>query len=268
MLLEALKLPKKSISAKNEKVMEVKNFCITYTQKKLFLRSDSKNIVKNINFELHERETLGIVGESGSGKTSLAMGILKLVKSEGEEYIYNHSVANLSNKAFRSYRSHLQVVFQDPYASLNPRMRVKEIISEAFKLKTTKQQDSIEEILQSVGLDPKLINFYPYELSGGQRQRVAIARAIAIKPKIIIMDEPTSALDKSNQKIILQLLLSLQERFDLSYLFISHDLDVIEAVCDRVMVLKGGSVVEIGNTSDIFTSPQNAYTKELLQARL
>lgn len=269
MLLEALKLPKKSISPRKEKVLEVKNFAVAYPQKKFFFKKDSKNVVNDVSFILHSRETLGIVGESGSGKSSLAMGILKLAESSGEEYLLGHSLSNLGSREFRRYRREIQVVFQDPYASLNPRMRVRDIIFEAFRLGGFENRlDLIEEVLESVGFEKKLIESYPYELSGGQRQRVAIARAIALKPKVIVMDEPTSALDKSMQKVVIELLLSLQEKFSLSYLFISHDLDVIEAVCDRVMVFQNGRVVESASVRDIFTKPENPYTKELLRARL
>ncbi|WP_095332068.1 dipeptide ABC transporter ATP-binding protein [Helicobacter sp. 11S02596-1] len=268
LLLEALKLPKKSILPSEKKVLEVKHFGIAYAQKRFFFKKNAKMIVNDVNFILQSGETLGIVGESGSGKSSLAMGILRLIESSGEEYLLGQAVSSLSNREFRPFRRDIQVVFQDPYASLNPRMRVRDIIFEALRLGgLANHSDLIGDILDSVGLERRLMGFYPYALSGGQRQRVSIARAIALKPKIIVLDEPTSALDKSMQKVVIELLLDLQEKFGLAYLFISHDLDVIEAVCDRVMVLQAGKVVESGDVKDVFTNPKNPYTQALLQAR-
>ncbi|PAF52883.1 ABC transporter ATP-binding protein [Helicobacter sp. 13S00477-4] len=270
-LLDSLNLPKKSILPTNKKIFEVKNFGIIYGKKKIFFKTDFKQALLGINFSMYERETLGIVGESGSGKSSLAMGILKLIKSQGEEYLLGKRVDTLNQKTFKPYRKDIQVVFQDPYASLNPRMRVRDIISEALRLQYLQANDYhvlIEKILDDVGLDGDFANFFPYQLSGGQRQRVAIARAIILKPKIIVLDEPTSALDKRMQKIILELLLRLQEEFGLSYLFISHDLDVIEAVCDRVIVLQNGRLIESGSVMDVFGKPKELYTKSLIESRI
>ncbi|PAF42727.1 peptide ABC transporter ATP-binding protein [Helicobacter sp. 11S03491-1] len=270
-LLDALKLPKKLILPTNEKVLEIRNFAISYAQKKFLFKQTQNQILSNINFSLYQRETLGIVGESGSGKSSLAMGILRLIKSRGEEYLLNKRIDNLNKKTLRTYRKNLQIVFQDPYASLNPRMRTYDIIFEALRLDYQKNQNYIQiitQILESVGLGYEYIYSYPHQLSGGQRQRVAIARAIALKPKVIILDEPTSALDKSMQKIVIDLLLNLQKEFGLSYLFISHDLDVIEAMCDKVMVLKEGKAVEYGDVKAIFKKPKNHYTQELLHSRI
>lgn len=272
-LLDALNLPKKSVTPSKETLLTIKDFSVIYEEKTFFLKKAIKQIIHNVDFTLHKGETLGIVGESGSGKSSLAMGILRLMQSRGEIHLLNQRIDNLKNKELKLFRSHIQVVFQDPYASLNPRMRIKETIAEAIKLSNKKQKNSaIEEMiianLQRVGLSRNFIYSYPHELSGGQRQRVAIARALATKPKIVILDEPTSALDKSMQKIVIELLLKLQKEFFLSYIFISHDLDVIEAMCDRVMVLKHGKIVEHGDIKEVFTSPKNKYTQELLKARI
>lgn len=272
-LLDALNLPKKSTISSQETLLILKNFNVFYKDKTLFFKKTTKQIVHDVTFNLRKGETIGIVGESGSGKSSLAMGILRLAKSKGEIYLLDQRIDGLNNKELKPFRSHIQVVFQDPHASLNPRMRIREIILEAIKLSNEKHKIlSMEEViiknLQRVGLSHEFTNSYPHELSGGQRQRIAIARALATKPKILVLDEPTSALDKSMQKIIIELLLKLQKEFSLSYIFISHDLDVIESMCDRVMVLKCGKVVEYKDTKDIFTYPKSEYTKELLQARI
>ncbi len=182
-------------------------------------------------------------------------------------------MGSLNSKAFKPYRKILQMVFQDPYASLNPRLSIQSILTEALCFaypKASKEEwhHLAELCLEEVRLDSKLLNFYAYELSGGERQRVAIARAIALKPRIILLDEPTSALDKSIQKSVLELLLNLQEKQDLSYLFISHDLDVIKAFCDRVLVISEGKVVETGAIEEVFENPKHAYTKRLLESRL
>ncbi len=179
----------------------------------------------------------------------------------------------LNSKAFKPYRKILQMVFQDPYASLNPRLSIQSILTEALRFaypKASKKEwhHLAKLCLEEVCLNPELLNFYAYELSGGERQRVAIARAIALKPKIILLDEPTSALDKSIQKSVLELLLDLQEKQDLSYLFISHDLDVIKAFCDKVLVISEGKVVEMGAIKEVFDNPKHAYTKRLLESRL
>ncbi len=175
----------------------------------------------------------------------------------------------LNRKSFKPYRKSLQMVFQNPYASLNPRWSVQEILLEAFHGAGIKGSlEMARASLEAVGLEAKFLSYYPFELSGGQRQRVAIARAIVLHPQVVVMDEPTSALDKSMQKIVLGLLLDLQEKLDLSYLFISHDLDVIESICDSVLVVEKGQIVESGKTSEVFSAPKHPYTQRLLQTRL
>lgn len=267
-LLDALVLPKKEILPTDKKVLKLKDFGVSYESEKFFFGKNQNIIIKEVFLSLYGGQTIGIVGESGSGKSSLAMGILKLAKTMGEEWILGDRVEGMSQKAFKPYRKNIQIVFQDPYASLNPRMRVSDIIFEALRLGGEGKYEEIEKILISVGLDATFMESYPYELSGGQRQRVAIGRAIALKAKIIILDEPTSALDKSMQKIVIELLLKLQKDYGLSYLFISHDLDIIEAVCDDVLVIQNGKVVEQGNIKEVFMHPKNPYTQELLALRM
>ncbi|PAF54329.1 peptide ABC transporter ATP-binding protein [Helicobacter sp. 13S00482-2] len=267
-LLDALILPQKTLSAGDKKVLEIKDFAVSYPKSKFFFDKSENTIISGIFLSLYSGQTIGIVGESGSGKSTLAMGILKLVESVGEEWILGDEVHKMNQKKFKPYRKNIQIVFQDPYASLNPRMRVGDIIFEALRLGNQKNHKGISKILESVGLDASFMEFYPHQLSGGQRQRVAIARAIALKPKIIILDEPTSALDKSMQKIVLELLLKLQKEYELSYLFISHDLDVIESVCDDVIVLYKGKMMEYGNVKEVFSNPKNTYTQRLLSLRL
>lgn len=268
-LLDALKLPQKKIKKNTTEVLSVKNFSISYFSSSNLLLKKEKQILQDINFTLNKCETLGIVGESGSGKSTLALGLLRLIKSNGEEYINNIPIHTLSLKNFKPYRKNIQIIFQDPYASLNPKMLVRDVLKEPFIInKQSVSENDLINILESVGLEENFLDFYPYELSGGQRQRICIARAIALKPDIIILDEPTSALDKSMQKIVLKLLLKLQQEFLMSYIFISHDLEVIEAISDEVLVLKDGKIVEKGSTKDIFKNPQAKYTKLLLNSRI
>ncbi|MGL2820045.1 ATP-binding cassette domain-containing protein, partial [Helicobacter pylori] len=273
LLIQASNLPAKNLKALDETLLEVKDFSVYYLQKRFFRSSLKKPLIASVNFSLKAKENIGIIGESGSGKSSLALGLLKLALNSGEEKILGQSVGSLNSKMFKPYRKILQIVFQDPYASLNPRLSIQSILIEALRFAYPKASQQewhhlAELCLEEVRLNSELLNFYAYELSGGERQRVAIARAIALKPRIILLDEPTSALDKSIQKSVLELLLNLQEKQDLSYLFISHDLDVIKAFCDRVLVVSEGKIVETGATEEVFENPKHAYTKRLLESRL
>ncbi len=203
----------------------------------------------------------------------MALGTLKLALSSGEEKILGESVESLNSKAFKPHRKILQIVFQDPYASLNPRLSIQSILTEALHFaypKASKEEwhNLAKLCLEEVHLNPKLLNFYAYELSGGECQRVVIARAIALKPKIILLDEPTFSLDKSIQKSVLELLLNLQEKQDLSDLFISHDLDMIKTFCDKALVISERKVVETGTIKEVFENPKHDYTKRLLESRL
>ncbi|MEJ6404458.1 ABC transporter ATP-binding protein [Yoonia sp. 2307UL14-13] len=215
-------------------------------------------------------ETLGVVGESGSGKTTLALACMRLIQSEGRIVFQGKPIDGLSQRQMRPLRSEMQIVFQDPYGSLSPRMTVAEIISEGLGVhgveKGRDQREMVAEIMGEVGLDPALMDRYPHEFSGGQRQRIAIARAMILRPKLVILDEPTSALDMTVQVQIVQLLRELQQRYGLAYLFISHDLKVVRALSHKVMVMKQGDVVEAGDADAIFDNPQTDYTRALMAA--
>ena len=226
--------------------------------------------VREVDIELRKGETLGIVGESGSGKSTLARCIIKLMESDGGLIELNGvNISRLKRKNMRVHRNRIQMVFQDPFASLNPRSRVGDIISQGPILQGVSKQDAFantRELLNIVGLDPRSFDRFPHEFSGGQRQRIGIARALALKPDILVADEPVSALDVSIQAQILELLDKIRKQMELSMLFITHDLRVAAQVCDNVAVMQYGKVVEIGPTSKLFASPKHEYTKALLAA--
>ena len=237
----------------------------------------SINAVNNISLDLKEGETLGIVGESGSGKTTLGQTLLRLVdresntEVEGEIKFFEDRIDSLSRKQFKPFRNQMQIVFQDPYASLNPRLSVKQIIEEglivALNMKDkNERQNKIEKIMSEVGLEPSSMLRFPHEFSGGQRQRIAIARSFVLNPKFVLLDEPTSALDLSIQKQILELLLQLQKNHKTTYIFISHDLRVIRSISHNLIVMKDGSILEQGVAKDILNNPQNDYTKNLIKS--
>ena len=237
--------------------------------------------VKGVSFELFKGETLGIVGESGSGKSTLGNAILNVlrltapdVKINGEISIFMDGgeieLLGLSRARMKPYRKHIQMIFQDPYSSLNPRMLVKDIIREPLNINTnlsdTEKNEKVDWLLDKVGLTIEQSNRYPHEFSGGQRQRIGIARALATDPEIIIADEPVSALDVSIQAQIINLMMDLQDEFNLSIIFIAHDLSVVKHISNRVGVMYNGELVEINNTDEIFHQPEHNYTKELLRA--
>ncbi len=237
----------------------------------------SINAVNNISLDLKEGETLGIVGESGSGKTTLGQTLLRLVDREsntdveGEIKFFDDRIDHLSRKQFKPFRNQMQIVFQDPYASLNPRLSVKQIIEEglivALNMKDKNERlNKIENIMNEVGLEPSSMLRFPHEFSGGQRQRIAIARSFVLNPKFVLLDEPTSALDLSIQKQILELLLQLQKNHKTTYIFISHDLRVIRSISHNLIVMKDGSILEQGVAKNILTNPQNDYTKNLIKS--
>ncbi|MBI0103921.1 microcin C ABC transporter ATP-binding protein YejF [Gilliamella sp. W8145] len=237
------------------------------TQKRLF-SSKKKKIVDNIGFAVHQGETVGIVGESGSGKSTTALAILRLIKSKGDILFDSHPIQNLSGKKLLPFRSRIQVVFQDPFSSLNPRFNVEQVISEGLmthkKLTKAEQEQAVIDIMLEVGLDPEMRFRYPNEFSGGQRQRIAIARALILQPELLILDEPTSSLDHTIQKQIINLLKSLQEKHHFSYLFISHDLALVYSICHQIVVMKDGKIVEQGSREKVFYTPESEYTKVLL----
>jgi microcin C transport system ATP-binding protein len=227
--------------------------------------------VDGIDMILREGETLGVVGESGSGKTTLGLALLRLIDSTGEIVFDGKRLDTLSGKAMRPLRRQMQVVFQDPYSSLSPRLSIAQIIEEGLKVHhlggtARERRTEIERMLHEVGLDPSCADRYPHEFSGGQRQRVALARALVLKPRFLLLDEPTSALDMSVQAQMVELLRDLQARYGIAYLFISHDLRVVKALAHDILVMKDGKVVESGPASDIFTAPQTAYTRALMAA--
>ena len=215
-------------------------------------------------------ETLGIVGESGSGKTTLALAILRLISSEGRIVFQGHDIQTAKGAALRDLRSDLQIVFQDPFGSLSPRMTVEQIIAEGLDVhgvdKSRNRREMVAEIMVEVGLDPAAMGRYPHEFSGGQRQRIAIARAMILRPKLVVLDEPTSALDMTVQVQIVDLLRGLQHKYGIGYIFISHDLRVVRAMSHKVMVMRAGDVVEAGEGGQIFDAPQTDYTRTLLAA--
>ena len=225
--------------------------------------------VDKVSFDLRQGETLGIVGESGSGKTSLALAVINLLKHRGNIKILTDNEYQNQHQ----FSKDLQIVFQDPYNSLNPRMTIKQIIEEGLtvhfkQLRKSEKINRIKEILKEVNLDETIMDAYPHEFSGGQRQRIALARALILNPKIIILDEPTSALDVTVQAQIVELLKSLQIKYKISYIFISHDMNAIRAMSHRVMVMKNGKIIEQGATTQIFEQPQQPYTQQLIKASL
>ncbi len=227
--------------------------------------------VDDVDVRLRPGETLGIVGESGSGKTTTAMALLKLQDSQGVIDFDGINLNKISTKALRALRSDFQVIFQDPYGALSPRMTIEQIVEEGLlihekELSKQAREKAIIAILQKVGIDPATRHRYPHEFSGGQRQRIAIARAMILKPKVVVLDEPTSALDLSVQKQIIDLLRDLQRDFNLSYIFISHDLKVVQAMSHSVLVMKDGKIVEMGTTQEIFNDPKQLYTQHLMKA--
>ena len=248
-------------------LIEVKNL------KKYFGKPERPvRAVDDVSFSIQPGETLGLVGESGSGKSTIGRTVLRLVeKSAGEVRYRGEDLGGLPAEKMRKLRSKLQIIFQDPYASLNPKMRISAILDEALathglakgKAERTRR---IGELLELVGLRPEHANRFPHEFSGGQRQRIGVARALAVEPEFIVADEPLSALDVSIQSQVINLLADLRERLQLTMLFISHDLDVVEYLCDRVVVLYLGKVMEVGRTEDLFERPLHPYTRALLAA--
>ena len=239
-------------------------------QKGLFKRT--VGFIKAVNeasLIVREGETIGVVGESGSGKSTLALALMRLIKYEGSVYYKNRNLNEFSVKELRKLRSDIQIVFQDPYGSLSPRMTCGQIISEGIKVHFPSSQytdDLVSEAMIEVGLDPSSKHRYPHEFSGGQRQRIAIARAMVLKPKLVVLDEPTSALDRTVQVQIIELLKSLQKKHKMSYIFISHDLRVIRSMSHRIIVMNDGNIVESGDAQKVYNDPQNSYTKSLLES--
>ena len=253
-------------------MLSVKDLRVWFPIKKGLLRRtvDYVKAVDGINFSLPQGQTLGIVGESGSGKSTLGLAILRLIGSQGAINFRGEALQGLSQHAIRPFRRQMQVVFQDPFGSLSPRMSVSQIVGEGLQIHgmgtEAEQEQAIIDALLEVGLDPATRHRYPHEFSGGQRQRIAIARALVLKPQLILLDEPTSALDRTVQRQVVELLRSLQSKYNLTYLFISHDLAVVRALSHQLMVVKQGQVIEQGPAEQIFAAPQQTYTRQLLEA--
>lgn len=251
-----------------QKLLEVKSLNKNFQIKKMFRPSLELRALSDINFELAPNETLGIVGESGCGKSTLAKVLTKLEKpTSGNIYLSNKSYDDYQSDEFHSS---IQMVFQDPYQSLNPRKKAFDIIADPLRINSKKSEAEIKELvfamMKKVGLREEFAERYPHHFSGGQRQRLGIARALMLRPKVLILDEPVSALDVSIQAQVLNLLMELQKEFSLSYLFISHDLSVVEHISDRILVMYLGRIVEYGERDKIFNNPKHPYTKILLES--
>ena len=270
LLLASIPKEKNKIKSEPKPLVEISDLDVFY-------RIESQNIfkenyfhaVKNVNLKINKKTTIGLVGESGSGKSTLGRAIANLLPYKGSVIFDGKEISSIKD---RSVRKDIQIIFQDPYGSLSPRLTVGDIIGEGLdihmNLSKKERNDLIEQTMKEVELDPKYRFKYPHEFSGGQRQRIAIARSIILKPKFIILDEPTSALDRSIQIQIIDLLKLLQEKYSLTYLFISHDLKVIRAMSDRILVMQNGEMVEEGNAKSIFEKPKEEYTRELLSAAI
>lgn len=254
-------------------LLEIKNLNVTYqTKKGLIGKIQTVHAVNNVSLDIQKGEILAIAGESGCGKSTLAKAIMKLVQSDSGEILLNgENILNLKhNKDLKKFYQKVQMIFQNPYSSLNPKMKIGEILKEPLIINTDLKKEEItkivEEKIKKVGLDKSALNLYPHEFSGGQRQRIAIARSLILNPEFIIADEPVSALDVSIQAQIINLLKQLKEDFNLTFLFISHDLSVIKYLSDRIAIMYLGEVVEIGRTEEIFKNPKHPYTKALLSS--
>lgn len=257
-----------------DKLVQVTDLKVWFPIKRGLLQRTISHIraVDGVSLSIAEGQSLGVVGESGSGKSTLGLALLRLLESQGSIRFDGAELQSLNRDQLRPFRQQLQVVFQDPFGSLSPRMSVRDIIAEGLRLHQPGPESEIdlrvEEVLVEVGLDPELRFRYPHEFSGGQRQRIAIARALILHPRFLLLDEPTSSLDRSVQGQVLDLLRRLQERFRLTYLFISHDLKVVRTLCHEVLVMRQGVVVEAGPTDQVLADPQHEYTQLLVKAAL
>jgi microcin C transport system ATP-binding protein len=254
-------------------ILEAQDVRVHFPIKRGFLRRTVGVIkaVDGISLKLRQGETIGIVGESGSGKTSLGLALLRLIRSQGPILYLGRRIDGLSFEAMRPLRRDMQIVFQDPYGSLSPRLSIADIVAEGLiaqkaRLSVEQRREIVAQALADTGLDPAAMDRYPHEFSGGQRQRVAIARAMVLQPKLVVLDEPTSALDMSVQAQIVDLLQQFQAKRNLAYIFISHDLRVVRALANEIIVMRHGKVVEQGTATDVFAHPQSDYTRALFAA--
>jgi len=262
------------VPAEARPLVETDKLRVWFPIQKGFLRKTVGHVkaVNEATISVRAGETLGIVGESGSGKTTLALAIMRLIQSEGGITFDGEDVHGWSTRQLRRRRAQMQIVFQDPFGSLSPRMTCEQIIAEGLgvhgKPDGRTERDLVAEVMEEVDLNPATMDRYPHEFSGGQRQRIAIARAMILRPKMVVLDEPTSALDMTVQVQIVDLLRRLQVKYGLAYLFISHDLAVVRAMSHRVVVMKDGDVVEYADAETLFEAPQTEYARNLLQAAL
>jgi microcin C transport system ATP-binding protein len=254
-------------------VLTADNVKVWFPIKRGFLRRtvDHVKAVDGVSVAVREGETVGVVGESGSGKTTLGLAILRLIRSEGPIVYYGRRIDPFGSKEMRPLRREMQIVFQDPYGSLSPRLSIAQIVEEGLlaqktRMNAAERRRAVARALMDTGLDPAAMDRYPHEFSGGQRQRIAIARAMALDPKFVVLDEPTSALDMSVQAQIVDLLRDLQRRRSLAYLFISHDLKVVRALASEIVVMRHGKVVESGSAAEVFAAPRSDYTRALFAA--
>lgn len=260
------------VSDRAEEIVQTRNLRVWFPIQRGFLKRTVGHVkaVNDASISVRAGETLGIVGESGSGKTTLALAIMRLIGSEGGITFRGEDVRGWSTRELRRLRKDMQIVFQDPFGSLSPRMTCAQIISEGLGIHKVDPQraprDLVTEVMQEVGLDPATMDRYPHEFSGGQRQRIAIARAMVLRPKLLVLDEPTSALDMTVQVQIVELLRALQRKYGLAYLFISHDLKVVRAMSHKVVVMRQGDVIETGETEALFENAQTEYTRTLIAA--
>ncbi len=254
----------------SDTLISIKNLEKTYKSEKSFLspKKDSQLVLKNINLDIKKGEIVSLVGESGCGKSTLANCILKLITPEKGEILFeNKNILNFNKKETFEYRKKIQMIFQNPYSSLNPKMKIKETLMEPLIIhKEKNKKERIEEIIELVGISKADLEKYPHEFSGGQRQRIAIARALILKPKFIVADEPVSALDVSICASIINLLIDLKEKLNLTILFISHDLNLVRYLSDKIAVMNKGEIVEFKPTQELFDNPEDEYTKFLLSS--
>ena len=268
-LLSAEPKPKTEINIEKSPLIEIQKLDVFYEMPSInFLNKKRFHAVKDISLDIYKNTTIGLVGESGSGKSTLGKAIANLLKFEGKVFFNGKNIS----KSPKEIKKHIQIVFQDPYGSLSPRMTVGEIVGEGlgvhFKLTKQESESKIDKVLTDVGIELSSKNKYPHEFSGGQRQRIAIARSLIMNPAFMILDEPTSALDRSIQIQVINLLKDIQNEYELTYLFISHDLKVIRSMSDYIFVMKDGKIVESGKSNDVFEYPKEKYTKKLLAAAL
>lgn len=258
----------------NPSLLEVEDLSVTFeAQRGSFIkRMEYVHAVKGVSFKIQKGTTMGLVGESGSGKSTIGKAILRLAPVGGGTIRYDgQEISSLSDKAFMGYRKRIQTIFQDPYASMNPRLTIASIVSEpllvhAREMNKSQREERVADLLEKVGLPADSMNRYPHQFSGGQRQRICIARALSSRPEFIICDECVSALDVSVQAQIVNLLQDIQDELGITYLFIAHDLAIVEHICDEALVMELGEIVEQGPTDSLYRSPQHPYTQRLLDA--